>query len=79
MEPILPPSLVPRAKITVSSVQPELFSMSRAVEPDEYALRPPVLGAVVAVAVAPVLVVLVALVVVVGVVPVAVGVEEKQG
>ena len=33
MEPILPPSDVPRAKMTVRAVQPVLLSMSEAVEP----------------------------------------------
>lgn len=78
MVPTLPPSEVPRAKITVSSVQPVLLSMSLAVEPDEYALRPPLLGAVVAVVVARVLVAVVVALALVAVV-VVVGFEEKQG
>jgi len=74
--PMLPDSEVPRAKITVSSVQPVLAVMSFAVEPLVYLLAPPVLGGFVGVVVV-VGTVLVA--VGVDVARVVVGVEEAQG
>ena len=44
MLPTFPPSEVPRAKMTVSSVQPVLEVISLAVDPVVYLLAPPVLG-----------------------------------
>lgn len=72
---MLPNSEVPRAKITVRSVQPVLLEMSLAVEPDVYLLAPPVLGGLVAVAV----VFLVPVAVAVDVMLVDVGTEDAQG